>query len=121
MYRIVHPRKTKLLAIGGLVAISGDVLLPFLVAIQQPGYSHLVASDELRSVVAGSGFAIEQWNDQTDQAIALMQTFLTLPPSPLGLHAFVTDFARKVKNLTAALADGRLRAVQGVARATSSS
>ena len=33
------------------------------------------------------------------------------------LHAFVTDFARKAENLTQALADGRLRAVQGIARA----
>lgn len=81
-------------------------------------YSHLVTSDELRTTVERSGFAIEQWNDRTDQATALMQTFLTMPPDPLGLHAFVTDFARKAANLTAALADGRLRVIQGVARAT---
>jgi len=30
-------------------------------------------------------------------------------------HAFVTDFGRKAENLTRALADGRLRAIQGVA------
>jgi sarcosine/dimethylglycine N-methyltransferase len=47
----------------------------------------------------------------------MMQTFLTLPPNPLGLHAYVTNFAQKAKNLTLALADGRLRAIQGVARA----
>jgi hypothetical protein len=46
-----------------------------------------------------------------------MQTLLTLPPSPIGLHAFVPDFESKARNLTAALADGRLRAVQGIARA----
>jgi len=39
-----------------------------------------------------------------------------LPPNPLGLHAFVPDFETKAKNLTAALADGRLRAIQAVAR-----
>jgi hypothetical protein len=59
----------------------------------------------------------EQWNDLTDHAAATMQTLLTLPPSPIGLQAFVPNFERKAKNLTAALADGRLRAVQGVARA----
>jgi hypothetical protein len=42
---------------------------------------------------------------------------LTLPPHPLGLHAFVTDFEQKATNLTRALSDGRLRAIQGVARA----
>ena len=45
-----------------------------------------------------------------------MQTLLTLPPSPIGLQAFVPNFESKAKNLTA-LADGRLRAVQGIARA----
>jgi sarcosine/dimethylglycine N-methyltransferase len=83
----------------------------------QPARSHLATPDRLRAVVESSGFAIEHWNDLTDQATTLMQTLLTLPPSPLGLHAFVTDFKRKVENLTLALADGRLRAVQGIARA----
>jgi len=46
-----------------------------------------------------------------------MQALLTLPANPLGLHAFVADFEEKVTNLTSALADGRLRAIQGVARA----
>ena len=48
----------------------------------------------------------------------MMQMMMTLPPNPLGLHAFVTNFAEKAQNLTLALADGRLRAIQGVARAT---
>jgi sarcosine/dimethylglycine N-methyltransferase len=82
-----------------------------------PTRSHLATSDQLRAVVESSGFAIEHWNDLTDQATAMMQTLLTLPPNPLGLHAFVTDFRQKVKNLTLALADRRLRVVQGVARA----
>jgi sarcosine/dimethylglycine N-methyltransferase len=83
-------------------------------------YSHLATSDELRSVIKDSGFAIEHWNDHTDQAAALMQTFLTLPANTLGLHAFVNDFAAKAANLTAALIDGRLRVIQGVARAVGS-
>ncbi|MGH3847258.1 MAG: hypothetical protein ACRDS0_38435, partial [Pseudonocardiaceae bacterium] len=49
----------------------------------------------------------------------ILQTLLTLPPSPIGLQAFVPSFEAKADNLTAALADGRLRAVQGVARAVS--
>jgi sarcosine/dimethylglycine N-methyltransferase len=83
----------------------------------QPSVSHLASPDELRAAVESAGFAIDQWNDLTDQAATLMQALLTLPPSPLGLQAFVTDFARKAQNLTAALSDGRLRAIQGVARA----
>ena len=46
-----------------------------------------------------------------------MQAMLAQPTNPLGLHAFVTDFKRKAENLTQALADGRLRAIQGIARA----
>ncbi len=83
----------------------------------EPERSHLVTSEQLRAVVESSGFAVEHWNDLTNQATALMQAVLKQPPNPLGLHAFVTDFKRKVENLTQALADGRLRAIQGVARA----
>jgi hypothetical protein len=82
-----------------------------------PAQSHLVTPDELRAVVESAGFAIERWNDLTDQAAALMQAMLAQPANPLGLHAFVTDFQRKVEHLTHALADGRLRAIQAVARA----
>lgn len=83
----------------------------------QPGRSHLVAPDQLRATIESAGFAIEHWNDLTEQAATLMQALLTLPANPLGLHAFVADFEEKAKNLTAALSDGRLRAIQGVARA----
>ncbi len=83
----------------------------------EPARSHLVAPDELRAVVESAGFAVEHWNDLTEQAAALMQALLAQPPGPLGLQAFVPDFNRKVENLTRALADGRLRAIQGVARA----
>jgi SAM-dependent methyltransferase len=82
-----------------------------------PARSHLVTPDELRAVVESAGFAVEHWNDLTDQAAALMQAVLAQPDGPLGLHTFVTDFKRKAENLTHALADGRLRAIQGVARA----
>lgn len=85
----------------------------------QPERSHLVTTDELRALVESAGFEVEHWDDLTDQAAALMQALLTLPDNPLGLHAFVTDFRRKAENLTKALADGRLRAIQGVARAVS--
>jgi SAM-dependent methyltransferase len=83
----------------------------------EPGRSHLVSPGELRAAVQSAGFSIEHWNDLTEQAAAVMQVVLAQPPNPLGLHAFVTDFSRKAENLTRALADGRVRAVQGIARA----
>ena len=83
-----------------------------------PANSYLVTPDELRTVVGSAGFAVEQWNDLTEQAGALMQAMLAQPASPLGLHAFVADFRRKAETLTQALVDGRLRVIQGVAVAT---
>ena len=116
----------RVLASGGRLALwdittgkLGELDYPLPWA-DQPQASHLATPDELRAAVESAGFAIDQWNDLTDQAVALMQTLLTLPPGPLGLQAFVPGFAEKAKNLTAALADGRLRAIQGVARAVGS-
>lgn len=77
--------------------------------------SHLVAPGELRTLVTSAGLAVQHWNDLTETASSLMQALLAQPPQPLGLHAFVPDFDRKAENLTRALADGRLRAIQGVA------
>src|SRR5690242_13971458 len=82
----------------------------------QPSTSHLVAPERLRGTIEHAGFAIEHWADLTDQAATVMQALMAMPANPLGLHAFVADFQRKAENLTAALADGRLRAMQGVAR-----
>jgi sarcosine/dimethylglycine N-methyltransferase len=93
----------------------GDLGYPLPWA-DQPGLSHLATSADLRAVVESSGFAIEAWNDLTEQAAAIMEMVLSLPPDPLGLHAFVPGFAEKAKNLRTALADGRLRAIQCLAR-----
>lgn len=95
----------------------GELTFPLPWA-DHPGLSHLATPAELRAAVDSSGFAIEAWNDLTDQAGAIMGAVLSLPPDPLGLHAFVPGFAKKVENLTAALADGRLRAIQCLARRT---
>jgi SAM-dependent methyltransferase len=101
------------ITIGGLGEL--DYPLPWATG---PEVSHLVTPEQLKSSIESAGFEIEFWNDLTDQAASVMQALLALPPNPLGLHAFVADFADKAGNLTAALSDGRLRAIQGVARAT---
>ncbi|WP_082977078.1 class I SAM-dependent methyltransferase [Mycobacterium sp. 852002-50816_SCH5313054-b] len=97
------------------ITIGDQVELDFpLPWADHPGNSHLATPDELRAVVESAGFTVEHWNDLTEQAATLMQAILAQPDSPLGLHAFVTDFRRKAENLTQALADGRLRAIQAV-------
>jgi sarcosine/dimethylglycine N-methyltransferase len=120
---LLYEEARRVLADGGQLAVwdivagedrEPDFPVPWA---DRPEYSHLTTSDRLRAAIEASGFEIEQWNDLTGQAAAIMQTLLMLPPSPIGLKAFVPNFATKAKNLTTALADGRLRAVQGIARA----
>ncbi|MDR7172513.1 SAM-dependent methyltransferase [Nocardia kruczakiae] len=82
-----------------------------------PGFGHLVTPAALRATIEATGFAVERWDDRTDEAVAVMRMVRELPPSPLGLHAFVPEFATRAAHLTDALADGRLRAIRAVARA----
>jgi sarcosine/dimethylglycine N-methyltransferase len=120
---LLYAEARRILASGGRLAVwdivatedrEPDFPVPWA---DRPEYSHLTTPGRLRAAIATSGFEIEQWNDLTGQAAAMMRTLLTLPPSPIGLQAFVPDFEPKAQNLTAALADGRLHAIQGLARA----
>jgi len=120
---LLYAEARRVLAHGGRLAVwdiaageNGEPDFPVPWA-DRPEYSHLTTPDRLRAVIETSGFEIEQWNDLTDGAAATMQALRMLPPSPIGLQAFVPNFESKAKNLTSALADGRLRAVQGLARA----
>jgi sarcosine/dimethylglycine N-methyltransferase len=120
---LLYAEARRVLADGGRLAMwdivageNGEPDFPVPWA-DRPEYSHMTTSGRLRTAIETAGLEIEQWNDLTDQAAATMQTLLTLPASPVGLQAFVPNFESKAKNLTAALADGRLRAVQGIARA----
>ncbi|MGX9789448.1 class I SAM-dependent methyltransferase [Mycobacterium sp. MMS18-G62] len=106
------------LALWDIVSGDGRELDYPLPWADRPDRSHLATADELRTTIESAGFTIDHWADLTAEAAALMQALMTLPTNPLGLHAFVADFGAKAKNLTAALADGRLRAIQGVVLAT---
>jgi ubiquinone/menaquinone biosynthesis C-methylase UbiE len=120
---LLYEEARRVLADGGQLAVwdivtgedgQPDFPVPWA---DRPEYSHLTTSDRLRAAIETAGFEIERWTDLTGHAAAMMQTLLTLPPNPVGLQAFVPNFESKAKNLTAALADGRLRAIQGIARA----
>jgi sarcosine/dimethylglycine N-methyltransferase len=107
------------LAMWDVVAGTGgepDYPMPWA---DRPAFSHLATPEELRADVESAGFAIDHWNDLTDSAAEFMRALLAEGPKPLGLHVFVPDFAVKVQNLSRALADRRVRLIQGVARALS--
>ena len=78
--------------------------------------SHLVPADQLRATIEAAGFSVVHWNDLSQQAASIMESFLSTPPGALGLHLFVEDFAVKVENLTEGLSTGKLRVIQAVAR-----
>ncbi|MGW4350544.1 class I SAM-dependent methyltransferase [Nocardia sp. NPDC004582] len=118
LYREAH----RVLDAGGLLAIwdittasegEPDFPLPWADRADQ---SHLVTADELRAALGRAGLTVERWEDLTEQATAIMRMVLANPPNPVGLQAFVANFPAKVENLTEGLADGRLRAVRGIAR-----
>jgi ubiquinone/menaquinone biosynthesis C-methylase UbiE len=117
----LYAEARRVLVTGGRLAIwditagraaTLDYPLPWA---DQPDRSHLVTAAALRTAIETAGFTVEHWADLSDDAGALMRAVLSQPPAPLGLHAFVPDFAVKAANLTAALSDGRLRVVQAVA------
>jgi ubiquinone/menaquinone biosynthesis C-methylase UbiE len=121
----LYAEARRVLVAGGRLAIwditegapgQPDYPLPWA---DQPGRSHLISATRLRAAVESAGFVIGHWADLTDQAVTLMQAVLSRPPAPLGLHAFVPDFAAKAANLTQGLASGRLRVIQAVALAGS--
>ncbi|OBG20143.1 SAM-dependent methyltransferase [Mycobacterium sp. 852002-51057_SCH5723018] len=104
------------LALWDITVGEGELDYPLPWA-DDPTRSHLITPEQLRAAVESAGFVVEHWNDLTDQAAALMGALLAQPAGPLGLHAFVTDFEQKADNLTRALADGRVRAIQAICEA----
>ena len=82
-----------------------------------PERSHLVYPRQLQEAVGSAGFAVTRWNDLSEQAAAVMESFLSAPSGPLGLHVFVENFAEKAQNLARGLASGRLRVIQGITQA----
>ena len=55
----------------------------------------------------------------TEDAVTIMEIFLSAPPGPLGLHKFVDGLSAKANNLVRGLSVGRLPAVQAVVVARS--
>jgi len=112
---------------GGALALydvlagpAGPVLFPVPWA-RAPGASFLVTPDELRGLLAASGFRVESWEDTTAAATAwfanLVRKIQETGPPPLGLHLVLgPDFALMARNLRRNLEEGRVLLAQVVAR-----
>ena len=88
------------LAIWDIIAgTPGELKFPLPWA-DRPELSHLVSADLLRATIESAGLSVTHWSDMTEDAVAVMEIFLSTPPGPLGLHNFVDNFAEKAKNLT---------------------
>ena len=115
--RVLRPRGR--LAIWDIIAgTPGELKFPLPWA-DQPELSYLISADLLRDTIESAGLTVTQWSDMTEDAVAVMEIFLSTPPSPLGLHNFVDNFLDKANNLVDGLSVGRLRAVRAVFEARS--
>ena len=115
--RVLRPRGR--LAIWDIVAgTPGELKFPFPWA-DRPELSRLVSAELLRDTIESAGLSVKHWSDMTEDAVAVMEIFLSTPPGPLGLHNFVDNFLAKASNLVDGLSVGRLRAVQAVFEARS--
>jgi sarcosine/dimethylglycine N-methyltransferase len=115
--RVLRPRGR--LAIWDVtLGVPGELDYPLPWA-NQPGLSHLASGEQLRATIESAGFTVTHWSDMTEEAVTIMEMFLSDPPGPLGLHIFVDNFIEKANNLVRGLSNGRLRAVQSLARVRS--
>ncbi|MFF4550074.1 SAM-dependent methyltransferase [Streptomyces sp. NPDC001435] len=76
--------------------------------------SHLVTPQALHELVEHAGFEVRAWNDLTRDSAELLRALLNQPPGPLGLQAYVPDFAKKARVLLENLKEDRTRLVQAV-------
>jgi ubiquinone/menaquinone biosynthesis C-methylase UbiE len=111
-YRVLAPGGR--LAMWDFTGTADRVSYPVPWAID-PADSHVVTSDQLRTVVERAGFRIEEWNDLTRPTTEMMAAVFAQPPNPLGLQVFVPDFAAKVANIVRGFKDGWLQVIQAVA------
>lgn len=119
MHRVLKPGGT--LAIYDILAgPSGSVLFPVPWA-RTPDASFLATPDEMRSLLEGAGFDIEDWSDTTDAArhwfVALAEKIRKEGVAPLGFHVLLgSDFPAMAQNQRRNLEEGRIVLAQIVAR-----
>jgi len=99
----------------------GPVLFPVPWA-RDPSISHLATPGEMRALLAGAGFGIEEEIDSTEESAAWFQqraAGMAKPgPAPLGFGLFLgEDYPRMARNQVRNLAERRIRTVAYICRA----
>jgi sarcosine/dimethylglycine N-methyltransferase len=118
--RRLYAEARRVLAPGGRLALwdvtagSGGPLHFPVPWATSPEQSHLVTPERLGGLLRGAGFAATHWNEPTEASANAMRDFLAGERPPLGLHAFIPDFAVKAANLVRNLAEDRGRLIQAV-------
>lgn len=118
--RVVRP--------GGVFAVydvlrgdGGPTLFPVPWA-RDPASSHLASPAEMRALLAGAGFTIEDEADSSAESLAWFRSAVARldagPPPAVSLHTVLgDDFPLMARTVARNLADGRIRTVRYVCRA----
>lgn len=110
------------LALFEIVAGDGDGELELPVPwATEPSGTHLVTADDLRALVTGTGFAIDEWRDPTEPVMAAVRArydaFVATPPDPdaLGMQSYLPDVTTRVGTYLRNHDAGRTALVMAVA------
>jgi ubiquinone/menaquinone biosynthesis C-methylase UbiE len=79
-----------------------------------PADSFLASAEELRSILAESGFVAEIFEDTSDEHLS--RTSADAAPGALTLGVYVDNLAQKAGNARRSLEEGQIRLVRGVFR-----
>jgi len=101
-----------------ILAGTGDALDYPMPWASDVSISHLATAEELRARLADAGLEERRWEDRTDASVRFFDGVLARMdepgPKPPGLPLLMRrDGRTKFANLHRALADGRLRTIQG--------
>lgn len=83
-----------------------------------PGESLLISTEEMRELLAQSGFIVDYFEDVSHDPLppAAPGSPATAAPAPLSLSVFVDDLAQKAENAARSLREDQIRLVRGVFR-----
>ena len=115
IYRVLKPGGR--FAFQEMAAGTGDPSHFPLPWATDPADNFLVAAEEMQSLLGGSGFIVELFEDTSDEHLRRTTAKATpAAPGQLGLAAFVDNLEQKAGNARRSLEEGEVRLVRGVFR-----